>query len=712
MNYIAVFLFALIVYIFPQYTSAVAVGINYTSSSILPEIATGPRNNTRLQTIYSMSLSKDFILQAPGIRNLNQDESGAGDIPTGVNLLAYNYDTTGSYSYFKGDWGTPPMDGTWYSDRTWLWGGWVVVQNYFRGGITTQLGYNLTSSNNSIIDCASSGGTSCRTVGQGTATITVSFPGTGSYYVQRLYALGTVPTIYEPANCPIITDYRADSNGDYYEIYYRVCTCDNPNSYLEPPTVDGDGNRTDLMEIQTCSRYDTNENSAFTPSGYAGSETSAHNYTLNSLTYTIRVQNPNQAPTVSYTGTTGIGYNTATANWSYSDVDGDPQVWSHVQIATDSGFGNIIASPSQNSSATNMSISGLIPGTTYYPRVRVYNAVNGWTGYVNGPAFTTLANNPPNLGEFSCSGTATGYTSARVNWDYTGSDPDQLELSLKYIKAGDPAWTSVNLPGNRTGAQNIASLIPGETYAVRIEVLDQYNRHLRNNWAVAWKDCGNVTATPYPEPVVDFNLTGGGNTAGPGGTLTINTGDSIRTNWTITNTDGLQDNSCALSTTGVRSIFNESSLGFGPDSRQNNSLAADPNDQNYVVRLQCAGRTPANPVRNIDRTINVTIRTRPVISCSIPNTVVSAENPTVNIIGNVSNATGPYSWGIRREGSGVYTPLGDTGNNITPILDYTGLAFGKYTPWLQVRASNGRIAEAACTGVTNLADRNIREIAP
>ena len=572
---------------------------------------------------WNMTLDKEFILQAQGIRNLNLNESGAGDIPTGVNLLAYNYDVTGSYNYSGGIYSTPPMDDTWYLSSQ---GGNV------RAGISNQLGYSLSSNNNGIINCSS--GTICSTVGQGTANVTVSFPGSGSYYLEQ-------------------------EGGTY-------------NPYV----------------------------------------LSAYSYTLSSITYTIRVQNPNQAPTVSYTGTTGIGYNTATANWSYSDVDGDAQVWSHTQIATDPGFGNIIASPYQNSSATNMSISELVPGTTYYPRVRVSNAVNGWTGYVNGPAFTTLANNPPNLGEFSCSGAPTGYTSARVNWNYTGSDPDALELTLKYIKAGDPAWTSVNLPGNRTGAQNIASLIPGETYAVRIEVLDQYNRHLRNNWAVAWKDCGNVTATPYPEPVVDFNLTGGGNTAGPGGTLTINTGDPIRTNWTITNTDGLQDNSCALSTTGVRSIFNESSLGFGPDSRQNNSLAADPNDQNYVVRLQCAGRTPANPVRNIDRTINVTIRTRPVISCSLPNTVVSAENPTVNIIGNVSNATGPYSWGIRREGSGVYTPLGDTGNNITPILDYTGLAFGKYTPWLQVRGSNGRIAEAACAGVTNLGDRNIREIAP
>jgi len=432
-------------------------------------------------------------------------------------------------------------------------------------------------------------------------------------------------------------------------------------------------------------------------------------FSMPSVTYYINVVRPNSVPTVSYTNTTNISYNTATSNWSYSDPDGDAQTWSAVQVATDSGFSNIVLTQYGNSSATNMALSGLQNGTTYYPRVAVYNNVNGWSGWSNGPAFTTVRNNPPNLGEFSCSGTPTGYTSARVNWNYTGNDPDQLELSLKYIRSGDSVWTSVNLPANRTGSQNIASLIPGDTYAVRIEVLDQYNTNLRGNIS-RWQDCGNVTATPYPQPQVDFSLVGGGNTVIPGGTLTVNTGDSIGVNWNITNTDGVDSSTCRITTSGVQQIFNINPLGSFSGGTSN-TPAANPNDQNYTVRLQCAGRTPANPVRNIDQTINVTIRTRPVISCTVNNNVVSAENPTVDIVGNVSNATGPYSWGIRRQGSGAYTPLGDTGNSINTTLDYAGLAFGKYQPWLQVSA-NGRTSETACAGIANLGDRNIREIAP
>jgi hypothetical protein len=419
---------------------------------------------------------------------------------------------------------------------------------------------------------------------------------------------------------------------------------------------------------------------------------------------------PNQAPTVSYASTTDISYNTAKANWSYSDPEGDAQATYAVQVATDAGFGNIVFSQAGSGGATNMAVNSLIPGTTYYPRVIVQDTKSAWSAWVNGPSFTTLANNPPNLDQLSCNGVSTGYTSGKVNWDYTGTDEpgDVLVFRLRYKKTTESVWTTVNLPTNRAGAQDIANLISGYGYNIEISLNDNRNVHLGDRW----KGCGIFTTNEYPEPSVDFNLRSGSTTVAKGGTLTVKTGDPISTNWKITNTDGLNTNSCALSTTGVRDIFRENNIEF-ESSRQNNNIVADKADQTYTINLSCTGKDARVP-KSVNANITLVIQSYPLISCRIVKKVVSTESPIAQVEGTISNANSPYTWQIKRftgAGENYGSPITSTSTTQNFTLDYTGLGLGKYKPVIRANGLGSRISEKECGEISNFGNRSIQEVA-
>ncbi len=706
MKYIVILLLSLIVYMLPQQSSAISVPVNYTDSwnyyRYHKRGGCGGPPDFKAQTLFGMSLDKQFTLQAQGVRNLNLNESGAGDIPVGTNLVAYNDNVTGSYWYTAVDNATPPMDNNIYNWNYVSYGGacsgGYEVQNQMQGGIIGQVGYTLSSSNDGIIDCASSGGSSCRTVGQGAANITVSFPGSGSYYVARNYQWGrTFPQItYELQVCTV-TGYTFVRGAGRQPTTQCGCPTGTTQTIVSTGRVGGQSVR--------CIR---NRGNVFTPNGgdYARG---GWGYSLNSITYTVRVKNPNQAPTVAYTGTTDIGYHTATANWSYSDADGDAQTNVAIQIATDPGFTNIVWG-GYAGTASNIAISGLIPGTTYYPRVAVYNPVNGWTGWEDGPVFSTKVNNPPNLDQLSCGGTGTGYTTGNTNWNYTGTDEpgDELVLKARWRREGEVDWVWDNLPYNtRTGNIDISGLISGYEYDIQVSLNDNRNSNLGDRW----KGCGKLTPLNYPEPSVDFNLRSRSTTVAKGETLTIKTGDPISTNWKITNTVGLQDNSCKLSTAGARDIFRENNIEL-ESSRQNNNVEPDKADQTYTINLSCTGKEAKVP-KSVNANITLVIQSYPLITCKILKNVVSAESPIAQVEATVGNANNPYTWRIKRTigedyGSSI------TSDNITQkfTLDYTGLGLGKYNPVIEAKGSLGRTEEKPCTGdITNFGDRTIREVA-
>jgi hypothetical protein len=718
-KYIGIVLIGIFCLLLPQFSYAVAVPVDYTSFWAYSKYfnrgscGAGPWGDFEAYTNFYMSLSKQFDLSSTNLGGLSQSEGRV--IRPGESITASNYDVTGSYSYSSADHGTPNMDNQinyWdYTSRVGDCGSVYDVKNQMRGGIYSQLGYTLSSSNSAVIDC--SAGQSCTAKDQtGTATITVSFPGAGSYYVQRAYDFGKTYATTSAAPCTTTPGRQVCNRNGCTTPSTTTCTCPSGTQSEYTQNVCQGAPRNG----QTCNLVTMCRTAATFNRLGGDTATGSWNFTLSSINYNLTVEVPNQPPTVSYTSTTDISYNTAKANWSYSDPEGDAQANYAVQVATDTGFGNIVFSQQLLGSTTNMVVSGLRPGTTYYPRVAVQDARGAWSAWVTGPAFTTVANNPPNLDQLSCNGESTGYTSGRVNWDYIGTDEpgDMLVFRLRYKKTTESVWTTVNLPTNRAGAQDIANLISGYGYNVEISLNDNRNAHLGDRW----KGCGIFTTTEYPEPSVEFNLRSGSTTVAKGGTLTIKTGDPISTNWKITNPDGitppdgLNPNSCALSNTGVRTIFNESGLGFGPDSRQNNNVAADTSDRTYTIKLTCTGKDARVP-KSVNANITLVIQSYPLISCRIIKKVVSTESPTAQVEGTINNANPQYKWEIKRYAGDTYTTPITNGNAIQNFtLDYTGLEFGKYKPVIRAQGALARTSETECSeNISNFGTRSFQEVA-
>ena len=442
--------------IIPTFSQAVSVPVNYTGSWNYQQWYSGTfckRGAVSAGTNFWMHLDKQFILQAEGVKNLDQNESTL--ISPGVNLVAYNYPVTGSYSYASADYGTPPMDGLVYD---WEYGATrrgktvYIVRNKMSGGVASQPGYTLTSNNNSIIDCSS--GNRCITKGDGTAVVTVSFPNLGSYYVQRNYQIG-----------------------NYYNVRRQVLN-------LKYPSCRSFG----FFSRQVCEpQYIWGSVREFYVEG-RNSAQGAWNYSLSPITYTVTVKNPNKAPTVNYNNTNNISYNTATSNWSYSDPEGDPQTNAVIQIATDSGYSNIIWT-GYAGTASNIAITGLTPGTTYYPRVAVKNVINDWTGWENGDAFTTQ-DYPEPIVNYSLNktgdtntavqkgGTLTLKTgdSVSANWNITnniGVVGNSCKISSLNTTGGDNTEiynnTGLGFTGDNVLGKNLPVNVNDQRYTIRLE---------------------------------------------------------------------------------------------------------------------------------------------------------------------------------------------------------------------------------------------------
>jgi hypothetical protein len=460
---------------------------------------------------FYVNINKEFNLT-----NSSGNLEDGGTVISGTRIestSSINY-LTSSYSRIGADHGTPLFnEPTWAGpDSVYFQAhqGWYAETSgiYTYGALSDYTSYTLTSNNESAITCS---GTACTAVGNGTANILVTWSGYGVYSVSR---------------APVT-----------FTSYDGFCTTWD---WIPFDTGDGLSYNPGPVLIAPCHHQPPNAVSITATNDFPSGSDGGYVYPYN-LSYTITSTVPDSKPTVTPIQAQEIGYNDGKITWNYSDVDGDAQTWWNTQISTTPSFNTndiVIWSGEYgvgNSSDTSidsnpLNRSKLVPNTTYYTRVQVGNS-KASSGWVNGPAFTTLANNPPNLDQLSCNGESTGYTSGRANWNYTGTDEpgDMLVFKLRYKKTTESVWTTVNLPTNRAGAQDIANLISGYGYNVEISLNDNRNAHLGDRW----KGCGIFTTNEYPEPIVDFNLRSGSTTVAKGGTLTIKTGDLIGTNWKI-----------------------------------------------------------------------------------------------------------------------------------------------------------------------------------
>jgi len=472
----------------PTITSAVSVPINYTDKwEYYRYIDLGGCKGGRwfgdfeTKTSFTIELKKQFDLIAGNIKTLSQNESSV--VATGVELKARNYDVEGSYNYASSDRATPPLDGKTYS-REYIseggdCGGLYVVRDEVRGGITRQagytmdnnIGYTLTSSNNDIIDCSSRN--LCVTKNNGTATVTVSFTGTGSYYLQRSYDFGNYRKFeywVQGDRCPVgYTKTNSKSTTD--KAYAQQSYC---------------------VENDTVWRSANDACGFFNPGKKCFEEIPAYNaweYTLNPISYTIQVARPNTPPTVTYDKTDTISYTTATANWTYSDPE-DIQTYAQVQVATDTGFNNIVFSNAQAGAATNMEISqqSLEASTSYYPRVKVWNNVNGEGEWVYGPEFQTKDYPEPQVSFDLRSGdTNTAFSpntltirtgeSVNANWSITDTI-GVIDNSCRLITTNKPEGVAADIFGNTTnrgftgnniGGQNLPVSTTDQTYRIELK---------------------------------------------------------------------------------------------------------------------------------------------------------------------------------------------------------------------------------------------------
>ena len=258
---------------------------------------------------------------------------------------------TSGWWFFTGGWDdSPPSDGVMY--RLELEGagrGFDVGISMPNEGTSIP---RIRSSNTNIVSCTNTG---CTAQKPGTAQITVSFPPT----VQT----SSYPFSKNPAGV-------GDPMG-YGKVNTRIQDLYPNSAGILSARKDSNGRTLGTYRV-------------------------ASSYELGSIVYNVTVPPiPNAPHVVTCTGISNISKYGATANWSYSDIDGDLQSNYVVQVSTDPSFVNIVQSRTATantdvSAVRSTVLSGLTSNTKYYVRVRAYNNTNAWSAYSScGLGFTT-----------------------------------------------------------------------------------------------------------------------------------------------------------------------------------------------------------------------------------------------------------------------------------------------------------------------------------
>ena len=711
------------VFLIPYTSKAVSVSSNYTDNWIFYQYINrgGCRGGDfRAYTQFYMSLYKSFDLNSSSLGNLNQNESRS--IIPEETITGINYPITGSYNYYSSDTGTPPMDNQVYDWEYWsgrgACGAQFYVKNQMRAGIYDQLGYQLSSSNNNIIDC--SNGQSCVAKSQnGTATITVSFPGTGYYYVQRAYQFGGFATDYLNATC----DTEVISEGSY-------SGGDNPGIYTPPGTREVNCTCPSGTNLETQSYVNADVTQYYNVCSYSYFAVDGGNivaqsfsYTLNPISYNITVNVPDNPPTISNIQAQEVGYNDGMVSWNYSDADADAQEWWNVQISTTPDFnpddiviwsgepqiGSGSGAGTKNSNDTSTDFfpqnrGKLIPGTTYYTRVQVGNA-KASSGWVDGPEFITQSYPQANI-NFNVIDSDGGATIAGDGIQFTWSITNPIGVqscnasTTGGTDAGNGIWT-----GNKAVSES-----PNTENAIL--ALSQLNRPY--NFTI---NCIPKTGANAIQPVT-VSL----NTIGREALVTLSSnistdlkqGDFVNISRTIVNREVLTG--CSNTVTGGPVAAGGN---FISDSTTNDLISPpsreqiDPNIRSNATYIFTSTCSPIDgPSRS--SSITVTVRPRPSISCNLQNKVVAENNNIIklNLIGD-STWSGPYEWRVKR-GIGTDLIYSNSALNNTVDLNYSdaiNLGLGKYDIKAQLNAGGINSDEATCGSINSLGNRTIREVA-
>lgn len=185
-------------------------------------------------------------------------------------------------------------------------------------------------------------------------------------------------------------------------------------------------------------------------------------YTDSYVTYGsyLTVGNPPPAPVANQaTGVTTSGF---TANWSSAlgalgyrvDISQNSTFTGYV-----SGYQNLDAG-----NITSLTVSGLMPGTTYYYRVRAYNGV-GTSGNSATATVATSVVQPPAPTANAASGISS--TALTANWSQAnGATGYRLDVSTNGFVSYVAGYQNLDV-GNVT-SRSVSGLTPGTTYSYRV----------------------------------------------------------------------------------------------------------------------------------------------------------------------------------------------------------------------------------------------------
>ncbi len=217
-------------------------------------------------------------------------------------------------------------------------------------------------------------------------------------------------------------------------------------------------------------------------------------YSVNLLEYNV----PN-GPTL----TTRTNFSPGTSAqfaWTFSDPDaGDTQSAYEIDIATDSGFSNIVYNGSKVSSSTqNMTLAAgtLSPSTLYYWRVRNWDQddyVGAWSS--TGSFSTTAGTTAPTLT------TRTAFTpnvTAAFAWTFADPDAGASQTAYEIEIATDSGFTSIVVDSGKvvsgTASYTLAAnaLAASTLYYWRVRTWDNYD------YASAFSSTGSFTTNNVP----------------------------------------------------------------------------------------------------------------------------------------------------------------------------------------------------------------------
>lgn len=305
--------------------------------------------------------------------------------------------TTGAWINTGGQYDTPPMDGIYYvgTDASSVYetnNKYYQFQSFYQMKVDRPVDrgtVSLISGNSQIVSCSGTGNAaSCFGRNVGTTTITVRFNNNNS--------LGTSTLFYK--NPVGFGSTAADAK--FMEYYKQII-----------PSAGYTG--TNLSNYETEAQIVTkmtNNNMLFSRTLVSEPGPRSIGYSFSDVVYTVTVTPQNIKQTSVCTGTSNVSADSATVNWSYSDPENDPQTQYVVQLSrkayTDPDFDtstDIAFVGSGTGTSTSHTFTGLASNTTYYSRVKTYNAINGQTAYSScSLGFTTGIAGPQSC---SCNGT-------------------------------------------------------------------------------------------------------------------------------------------------------------------------------------------------------------------------------------------------------------------------------------------------------------------